>query len=803
MTDFRLALRRLARTPLFTIVAILTLALGIGANSAIFSVIDATLIKPLPYPNEGHVLFIEMRYPNGDGGSLSPTDFIEMRRESRAFDAVAGYREWSFNVRTAGEPQRVDGVIVTADFFRVLGVAPELGRIPDALGPDLLKQDEVVISDGFWRSDLGGRADVLGSTLSISGEPTVIVGVMPPGFDEPVGTRIWRASAYVVPANPLHPGVDPSGYSDSHWFETIARVRASLTVDAAVADAGAVARRIGEKNTEQDQRFTGVVLTTLHQDRVGDSRMPLYVLLGASGVLLLIACVNLANLQLARAAAHARDRVVRAALGAGRWRLAREQLVESLLLAIAGGLAGLFVASWGVASLRAFAPAAIRSLIDPSPDLRVIAFTGVIALLTAAAFGVGPALIDARRDLAAGVREGGRGSGETRARRRVRSALATAEIALASLLAIGAGLLVRTFAELQLVNEGFETRGVLTAFVSVPAAKYPTPEQRAAFAGAVLERVRALPQVTAASFISRLPLNPGASRSDITIAGRARQPDDPNPDYLTATPGYFASLGIPIVEGRDFDAHDALGSTPVAILSLATAKHFWPSESAIGKRVQIRDSLWREVVGVVSDVRQHLPEKAPIPAAYIPFAQDPWANATIVVRSAGDPATLTRALEREVRAVDPDQPLSSVRTMTEVVSRSLAERRFTLTLIGLFTAIALLLAAVGVYGVIAYGIAQRTREMGVRIALGALPADVVRLVVRDGLILAGAGVGAGLVASLALAPVLRSMLYAITPRDPATLVAVAITVGVVALLASWIPARRASRLDPEQALRSD
>ena len=802
MNDIRFAFRRLARTPLFTIVAILTLTLGIGANSAIFSVINAVLLRALVYPDEGRLVWVYGHTHDGDQESLDPPQFLAFRRDMKSFSGVAAAREWPFNVRAGGDPVRVDGAIISSDFFSVLGVAPELGRAPDALSADLLNPGQVVVSDGYWRMDLGARHDVIGSSINIDGEPVVITGVMPKGFDMPEGVRIWRPSRFPMPPHPLHPADDPSGFQGGHYFDTFARIRPGVTNAAALAEASGEAQRVTAKADTADQ-YTGAEFITLHEDRVGDFRPALLVLLGASSVLLLIACVNLANLQLARAAARSRDRIVRAALGASRWRLAKEQLTESLLLAIAGGGAGLLVAVWGVTSLRAFAPASLQSLIDPTPDLWVLGFTMIVAALTGAGFGLGPALSSARTDLASGVREGGRGTSDTRARRRVRDVLATAEIALACLLAIGAGLLVKTFAELQRVPEGFDPRGTLTASLSLPAGKYATPEQRAAFVHQALDRIAALPQVTSAGVISRLPLNPGSSRSSMDVFGKTSHSTDPSPDYLTATPDYFKSLDIPITAGRPFDARDVIGAPPVAIVNAALANFFFKGENPIGQRIRIRDTLWREVVGVTRDVRQHLLERAPIPAVYIPYAQDPWGNANLVVRTTGEPAALTHGVEREIRAIDADQPLAAVRTMDQVVDRSLAARRFTLTLIGLFTAIALALAAIGVYGVIAYNMSQRTRELGVRIALGAMPRDVVGLVVGDGVKLALIGVTCGLVAAIALAPVLRSMLYAVTPRDPVTFLAVGATVTLVALLASWLPARRASKVDPVDALRSD
>ena len=802
MRELRFAIRRLLQAPLFTAVAVITLALGIGANSAIFSVINAVLIRALPYPDEGRLVLMYGTAQDGGQNSLAPSDFLEVQRASKLVTAVAAWREWPFNVRTGDLPERVNGAVISADFFTVLDVAPQLGRLPEAAGAGRLSTNEVVISDSYWRTNLGARPGIIGSTLNIGGEPVAVVGVMPPGFDVPLGTQIWRPSPFAIPPHPLFPTDDPSARTDTHYFETLARVRPGVPVQTALAEASMVMRRIGGRQGA-DTRYKAAEFVTLHEDRVGESRSALLVLFGAAAVLLLIACTNLANLLLARTASRSREQLVRAALGASKWQLVRESLAESLALSALGGAAGLGVAVWGVASLRAFAPGNLTTLIDASPDVRVLAFTGAAALLTGLAFGVGPALHGAKGDLASGMRDGGRGAGGSRARNRVRNALAVTEIALACVLAIGAGLLVKAFIQVQRVPEGFDPRGVFTAAIALPAAKYPDPARRAAFVSQALERIAALPQVTAAGIVSRLPLNPGASSSNLVVFGREERPDDPNPDYLTASPGYFNSMSIPVIAGRDFDVRDVIGAPSVAIINAATAARFWPGQSALGKRIQIRDTLWREVVGVTQDVRQHLLERSPNVALYIPYAQDPWSSATLVAHTTGDPAALTHSVERVIHALDADQPLSSARTMDQVVLRSLGARRFTLALIGLFTAIALVLAAVGVYGVIAYGVAQRTREVGVRIALGALPRDVVRLVVGDGLRLALFGVGVGLFAAVLLAPALQSLLYAVTPRDPATFSVVAATVAAVALLASWLPAHRASQVDPIVALREE
>ncbi|HUO52875.1 MAG TPA: ABC transporter permease [Gemmatimonadaceae bacterium] len=801
MNDVRLALRRLLHAPLFTTVAVLTLALGIGANSAVFSVVNGVLIRPLPYPDEGKLMAVYAKDADGEE-SLSPRDFISFQRESRLVAPVAAYREWTFNVSAGERPEKANGVIVTADFFKVVGVAPALGRLPEETSPGHRSTSEVVIGDGYWRTNFGGRADIIGKVIDLNGEPVSVVGVMPRGYDIPADVQIWRPSPFAVPPTPLRPTVDTSNEPDTHYFEVIGRVPADVSVTAARAEASAIMHRNARIENGKPE-FDGASLITVHEDRVGESRPALLLLLGSAGVLLLIASVNLANLLLARAASRSREWLVRSALGAGRWQLAKEQLIESLLLSLLGGGVGLLVATWGVASLRALAPAELQSLIDASPDWRVVAFTMTVAIVTGLAFGVGPALQSGRGELATGMREGGRGAVDSRARRRVRNGLAVSEVALACVLAVGAGLLVKAFVKVQQVPEGFEARGVVTMALALPQVKYPDTERRATFVREMLMGIGTLPQVTSAGVISRLPLNPGSSRSDLKVEGRTPRPDDPNPDYLVASEGYFKTLSIPFIAGRDFDLRDMMDAPQVAIVSAVTAQRYFGTTDVLGKRIQVRDDRWRTIVGVVADVRQHELDRKPIPAVYLPYGQDPWANFTLTVRGNGSAAAMTAPVEAKIHAVDADQAVYAVRTMDEVVSRSLAARKFTLTLIGLFTSIALLLAAVGVYGVIAYGVAQRTREMGVRVALGALPGDVVRLVVRDGVLMAAAGVAAGLAAAVLLAPVLQQMLYAVEPRDPATFGTVGGMVILVALLASYLPARRASRADPLEALREE
>jgi len=800
--DIRLALRGIFKRPRFAIVVILTLALGIGANTAIFTVVDAVLLRPLAYRDADRLVMVYGRIQSGEDVVPAPAEFLDIQSQARSLEGIAAFRRWDFNVRAGDRTEQIDGAVVTADFFKLLGVSPELGRAPLPDSSGRLPVDEVVISDRLWRTRLGHTAAVLGQVLSVDGQPVTVVGVMPPSFALPTAGDLWLPSPYKVPTHPLRPETDPSLLRNTHYFEVVARVAASSTTGQAEAEVGRILKEVSEKSP--DGESVGASLVPMRADLTGESGPALLILLGAAAVLLLIACGNLANLFLADATARQREWTVRAALGAGRWQLVRERLTESLLLSVMGGLVGLMVATWGVTLLQLLAPQEIRGMIDPSPDVRILAFTAAVSLLTGIGFGVGPAFRSASNDLAGGLREGGRNAADSVGRRRVRNLLVVSEVALAFVLAIGAGLLVKAFIRVQQVPVGLDARGVLAVGLVLPPGQYVAPAQKVEFVRHVLETVRGLPGVTSASLVSRLPLRPGGSGRSLQIEGREQKAEDVTPDYLVSGSDYLKSMGIPLRGGREFTDRDDSDAPPVAVVSEAMARAFWPGGDAIGKRILVgTDTAWREIVGIAGDVRQRSLDIAPRPTLYLPYTQDPWSILTVVVRTRTDPSASAAAVTHEIQSIDRDLAVSDVRTMDEVVAQSLTPRRFNLILIGLFAGSALLLAALGIYGVISYTVAQRTREVGIRVALGAQSADVLRLVVGSGIRLSLAGTAIGLVAALGLTPVLQSLLFGITPTDPETFLEVAILLTAVALLASYLPALRATRVDPIVALRAE
>jgi putative ABC transport system permease protein len=794
LAEVRQAARALRRSPGFALAAVMTLGLGIGANTAIFSVLNAVLLRPLPYPEADRLEVVSGLNRAGEQVGLAPADFLDLRGTSGSFEAMAGYRTWIRNLLAGDRSDQVHATVVTADFFPLLGRLPALGRLPDS-------PDEAVISERLWRTRFGARRDLPGQLVSLDGHSFTVVGVMPSGFSVPIEADLWLPSPFAVPPHPLQPELDLSASRDQNYFETIARLRHGVRREAAAAEVSRLQAEIARTAPGGDA--VGAVLTPLRDDRVGDTRTAILILFGSTALLLLIACANLANLALVRFAAQERQWILRAALGATRMRLLRTQLVESLLVAALGGGLGLLLAVWGVAACRRLAPWSLQPLIDPTPDLALLGFTLLASVLTGLGFGLVP-LLHGTRALATGLREGGAGSGDSGRRRRTRGLLVISEVALAFMLTVGAGLLVKAFVRIQQVPLGLNPRRVLTMSLALPRIAYPDPTSRSGFVERLLEGVAGVPGIAAVSVVSRLPLNPGNSRRGYMVEGTpAEQGDGPAADYLVASPGYFNAIGIPLRHGRDFAEQDRVGAPPVAIVSEQLAAQLWPGASPIGRRITLGDTDWREVIGVVGDVRQHRLDKPPAGTIYLPYAQDPWPSLTLVIRTRSDPETLAGPIEREIHALDRGQAVAAVRSMETVIDDSLVARRFTLLLIGLFAALALALTAVGVYGVIAYGVNQRTREVGIRLALGATPGEVLRLVLGNGARLTAVGLGLGIVGALWLAPVLRGLLFAVAPIDGPTFGSVILVVVCIALAATWLPARRAARVDPMSALRAE
>jgi putative ABC transport system permease protein len=800
LRDARYGARSLVKNKGFTAVAVLTLALGIGANTAIFSVIDAVLLRPLPYPEAGRLVKVYAADPAGDDFSISPADFLEGYSRAQAFEHLAAYREMSFNMASGERPERLSGAVVSPEFFSVMGVAPRHGRhitpAQDAPGGPRV----VVLGHALWQKRFGGDPGVLGKSIDLDGEPRTVVGVMPEGFQFPEGAELWASSRYAVPEHPLRPTQDPTTRRDSQYFEVVGRLRPGAGLEQASAEAKAVAGRLKQQYGEAVEAVSASVYS-LHEDVVGGTRPALMMLVGAVAILLLIACANVANILLARGATRQKEIALRLALGAGRVRLVRQFLTESLLLALAGGGLGVLLALWALAPLKALVPGGMSGGTPLALDARVLAFTALISLGSALVFGLFPALNLADQDLNGVLKEGGRGAASGARSNRARRVLVVSEIALAAVLLTGAGLLIRSLDRLLDVPSGFRPEKVLTAQLTLPQARYPEKAQRAAFVERALEQLGGSPEVESAAVVSRIPLNFGRSTRSVEVQGQATpQTGGVAPDYLVNSPGYFRSMGIPLLAGRDFDVRDVAGAQRVIIVNEATARHFWPGEDPLGKLMK-SDDEWSQVVGVVGNVRQISLASPPPPTVYVPYAQDPWPLMSFVVRGRSGASAAAPALLSAVGGVDKDVPLYGVRPMEEVLTTSVAARRWRTLLLSLFAFTALGLACLGIYGVTAYSVTQRTHEIGIRMTLGAQKRDVLRMVVAQGLKLAAVGVVAGLLVALALSRLTTSMLYGVEAADPLTLLAVSAILICVTAAACLVPARRAAKVDPLVALK--
>jgi putative ABC transport system permease protein len=802
--DLRFGVRMLAKNPAFTAIAVLTLALGIGANTAIFSVIDAALLRPLPYPNADRIVVLYELDKDKQNDDPAPADFLDFQRQSSSFAHLAAYRGMPSNLSANGQPERVQGAVVTSDFFDALGVRALFGRTiePNVDAPGGTRV--AVLSYGLWQRKFGSSGNIVGHAIEMDGVSRMVVGVMPQGFAYPAGTELWISSPFTAPPHPLRQTEDPAAVRDSHYFESFGRLKPGVTLAQASAEVDTIAKRLKQQYGDNEEA-SGATLVPLRQDLVGETRPALLLLLGAVALVLLIACVNVANIILARGASRQKEMALRIALGAGRLHLLRHLLVESVLLALAGGGLGILLALWGLAPLRTFVPADMVGGATIALDARVLLFTLFASLVSGVLFGLIPGLRLFGTDLNVSLQEGGRGFASGGRARRMRSALVVTEIAMAAMLLIAAGLLLRSFNRLLNVPEGFHPDHVLSLQMSLPQARYPKPVDRAAFVKYALERIDSLPGIASASAISRLPLNPGNSSRSVEIEGRTPPPSgDISPDYLVATPDYFQTLGVPLLAGRTFTDRDDANAAPVAIISEATARHFWPDQDVIGKHLRGAcgdEKTWCQVVGVVGDIKQHHLEQASKLAVYVPFSQDPWVFFAVVVRTKLEPASAVSAVEGAIHSLDADEPVYNVRSMRDVETASLSPQRLQIALIGLFAALALILACMGIYGVMAYSVAQRTSEIGVRMALGAQTGNVLGLVLREGLRLAIFGAGIGLAGSFFAARLLSGMLFGVAPSDPATFAGVAIVLVLVAMVACYIPARRATRVDPLVALR--
>jgi len=794
--DVRYGGRMIWKRPGFAAVVLLTLALGIGANTAIFSVVNAVLLKPLPYRNAERLVWVAGNVRGGtDRASVSPPDYVDYRAQNTVFEEFATSTSVPnpVNLTGAGEPERLTGARVTANYFRAFGVEPALGRVFGADEERAGPAQVAVLSDGLWRRRFGGDPSVVGKTLTLDGRAVTVVGIAPPEFQYPADTELWLPLDFSDPEMEIRA---------AHFLRPIGLLKKGVTLEQARAETDLIARRLEEQYPETNEGWS-LNLVPLQEQVVGGVRTSLWVLLGAVGFVLLIACANVSNLMLARAAARRRELALRTALGASRWRVARQQLTESVLLSLAGGAAGLLLASWGVDVLVALGAGDIPRSREIGVDGRVLAFTAALSVLTGLAFGLLPALRSSRPDLNEVLKDAGRGTSGP-GRGRVRSALVVAEIALALTLLVGAGLLIKSFVGLRSVNPGFDPANVLTVRIDLARARYAKPEQAAAFFGELQRRVAGLPGVEAAGMISELPLSGQPNDMYFHVAGRPppTASETVTADYRRVNHDYFRAMRIPLLRGRGFREQEVTGDAKVIVINEALARNFFPDEDPLGRRLVINFGVPEEfeIVGVARDVRHSSLEGEVYQMMYVPTLR--FGRTNLVVRTtSSDPLALATAVRGAVAAVDRDQPVSAVRTMEEVVSGSVAQQRFRTLLLAAFAGVALLLAGVGIYGVIAYSVTHRTHEIGIRMALGAGAFDILKLVVGQGMALALAGVAVGLLASLALTRVLSSLLFGVTATDTVTFAAVSLLLVAVSLLACYVPARRATKVDPMVALR--
>jgi predicted permease len=800
--DLRYGVRMLAKSPGFTAVAIVALALGIGANSAIFSVVNTVLLRPLPYKDPDRLMTVweEGTLQGFPVNVTSAANYFDWRDQNRVFDGMAVIGRVSLNLTGAGEPERIDGRRVSANVFPLLGVEPQLGRafLPGEDSPGAGRV--VILSHGLWQRRFGGRPDVTGQPLTLNGETYEVVGVMPPHFQFPSrDDQLWVPVAF-TPQQAADRG--------NNSFEVIARLKPGVTREQAESEMDTITARLQQQYPDA-VKSKGSVIIPLHEELVGDIKPALLILLGAVGFVLLIACANVANLLLARAAVRQKEIAVRLALGAGRRRLIRQFLTESVLLAALGGAVGLLLALWGVNLLKAFIPKNISQVTAVAVDANVLAFTTGVSLLTGLIFGLAPALQASRFNLNETLKEGGRDSAAGRRGNRLRGLLVVAEVAVSLVLLIGAGLLINSFLRLRSVDPGFRADNLLTMRIALPRLKYPDHPRRTAFYGELLSRVAAVPGVRSAAVANWIPLTMQGDTFGISIEGRPDPGAQEMPDVVTRVVsfGYFDTMGIELLRGRSFDARqDRADSAPVAIISETMARRLWPGEDPLGKRIRPGgadpDEEWITVVGVAEDVRQFELTAEPRLQMYLPHAQPSFfVPGHLVVSTEVEPMSLAAAVREAVWAIDKDQPVSDIRPMEEIFSESIARQRFSMLLLAVFAGVAMLLGAVGIYGVVSYSVTQRSHEIGVRMALGARSSNVLRLVVGQGLKLALIGVAAGLAAAFVLTRLMESLLFGISATDPATFVAIPVVLVAAATLASYIPARRATKIDPIIALR--
>jgi putative ABC transport system permease protein len=811
LQDIRYGFRMLRKSPGFTFVALLTLALGIGANTAIFSVVNATLLRPLTYEDPNQIVLVWGTNPHGFGWrgktGFSAPNYVDYKEQNKVFAEMGAFIGSSgFTLTGTDAAEHMTSGNVTSDFFKVLKVQPILGR-------SLIPEDEqvgrdhvVVLSHRLWQRRFGASPNIVGQTIQLDATPYTVVGVLPPGFEFSIPDFFGRKDLWV-------PAILPNDERSHNYISVLARLKPGVTLRMAQADLDTITARLTAEYSHDMPGF-GTRLVPLHEQIVGDIRPVLLILFGAVGFVLLISCANVANLQLARASTRQKEIAVRAALGASRGRLVRQLLTESMLLAVIGGALGLLIGSWGIKLLTGLQPASLLPVTNVTIDFTVLGYSLVLSVITGILFGFAPALQSKPTHLSESLKEGGRSSAGGDSGRHIRGLLTISEIALSLILLIGAGLLIRSFIGLLMVDPGFETTNILTVPMDLPGYAYPETTRQAEFYTEVMERIRALPGVTAVGATSDLPPTKNSHSSSFTIEGSP--PLAPGneassvQDHL-ATPQYFRAMGIPLVTGRAFSEADNSSAPAVAMINQMFARRFFPNQNPVGQRLRFDSSKtpnpWITIVGVVGDVRGFGLDKQPSSEIYLAYQQpnvwdrSPLPYLYLVVHTAGEPNSAAASVLGAVHEFDKNLPLPRAQTMEDILAASIGARRFNTVLLGVFAGLATILAAVGIYGMISYSVAQRTREIGIRMALGARRVDVIKLVLRNGMILALSGVAIGLAGAFALTRLMTTLLFGVTPTDAVTYAIVSASLLAVALLACYIPARSAAKVDPLVALR--
>jgi len=800
LSDLRYGLRMLLKNPGFTFAALITLALGIASSTAIFSVIDGVLLRPLPYPDSENIMVLHptTRSTGEPGGANGPANYLDYAAQNDVFSRMAAARGERFNLTAGDRPESVRGTMATSSLFPLFGVSPILGRT-------LLPSDEqpghnrvVVLSSELWTRRFASDRGIIGREISLNDEPHTVVGVMPPNFVPDGYGELWVPSAFGVPTNSIRPNVDPRPVRGSNYLDVFGRLKPGVTLAKARAGMDAISRRL-ENQYPVDNRDVGVRVTPLHEEVVGGVRPVLLLLFAAVGFLLFIGCANVANLLLARAATRNREISIRAAMGASRYRLIRQLLTESVLLALIGGTLGAVLAAWAIPLLMAMAPPGLQNFKEIGLNGQVLAFSLGISVITGIFFGLVPAITSSSASPAESLKQGERGSTGGGSRRR--GFLIATEVGLSLILLIGAGLMIKSFANLTKVDPGFDHSRLL--IFSIGASATADEDRQIQFYQQIVQRLTRVPGVERVAAISRLPFSGGNSTRTFNRPGSTKED---RADVRVATPDYFPTMGIPHLRGRSFTEHDVKGSLLVAIINEAAAKEIFPGEDPIGQYIENygpKDEKL-QVVGVVGNVRHLALETAPRPELYQPLGQGLWPSLFIAARTApGNPLTILPSVQEAVWSVNKSVPLGNPRSMNDIIARSLLQKKFTMLLLTIFAGTALLLAAIGLYGVISYSVAQRTRELGIRIALGAQRSDVLRLILRQGMALVAAGIVFGIAASIGLTRLMVTLLYGVSATDPLTFLILSIALLSVAFIACWLPARRASGVDPIVALRAD